>query len=218
MPMVSDLLATELWNLEGPPTDAQGIPLPPSDGIKAYASGFVKMLKAGLVTHLPGTITGSAPPGGPLAGSKAEGGKILALLGLVMAGEASKGNPVVATQIGLEATALATYLMGAALVGLATGGITGNSTEVPPPTPAPGPLVGAAGAPVGKISGLTGAAMAQVVALVTLQTGPKIVEHYSKMAEFVMANAAVEYKVGTVVGGCTGGQLTAGAGTGGIIS
>jgi len=214
--MDSLLLAKQLWDLEGPPVDDKGIPVPPTDGIKAYAKGFVKMIQAGLATHLPGTITGSAPPGGPFAGAKADAGKILAVLGPVMAGEASKGNPTVAPMILLEATALATYIMGAALVSFPAGSITGNSTETT--APSPGPAAGASGAPVGKISGLTGPAMAQAAFAATGATGPNAAAHYGAMAAFVMANASVEYKVGSVVATCTGGQITLGAGTGGVIS
>jgi hypothetical protein len=217
MAMDKDLLAEALWAINGPVIGPDGVPVPATDGVKAYADGFISMLKAGIVAHLPGTVLGSAPPGSALKGGNAQGGKILALAGPVMAAIAAQGNPIVAAAIALEATAIATYFMAAALVSFTPETIEGTSTETT--APSPGPLTGGKGAGTGlQITGVDGGALAPLLTAATAATGPLRKAHADVLCNHVKTFATVEYTAGTVIGTMTGGQLVGGAGAGGKIS
>ena len=189
----------------------------PTPALDAYADGFIKMLKAGKVSHLPGTILGSAPPTSELSGGSAQGGKILGLVPSTMASIAGAGNPLVAAALILEATAVSTYFMSAAFVSFTAGTIEGTSTETT--VPAPGPLVGGRGAGTGlQITAIDGNSLAPLVAAATLATGPTQAAFYSALCDHVKQLAVVAYTAGTVTGTMTGSALVGGLGGGGQIS
>lgn len=217
MPMKKEVLAQTLWNTLGPPVDGNGKPLPPTDEIKAYAEGYIAMLKAGIVSAIPNTVQGTAPPGGPLSAGEANGSKILALSGSVMAAIVTPVNPVAAAGLKLEADAIGLYIQGAAIVSFQTGAITGQSTET---GGGPGPLVNGAGAPVGRVSNMDGASMKELVSTATagVATGPDQEDFYSALVDYTIENATVEFKANTIIGTMSGGQLTLGAGSGGLIT
>jgi hypothetical protein len=211
--MDADLLAEQLWAVNGPVLDDKGLPVPPTDAVKAYAAGFIAMLETAIVAHLPGTAVGSAPPGGDLTSGAAEGGKMTLMASPVMAQKASAGNPVVAAQMVIESAAIASYLIASGLVSFLPGSITGQSTETP--APAPGPLVNGEGM-VGKISGLDGATLANLA--VPPFTGPGKIPHYTALVGHLMTLGEVTYAANTVLGTMTGGALTVGAAAGGLVS
>ena len=208
MAMDETLLAADIWAINGVVLDGEGKPTPPTDPIKAYAKGFIAMLKAGLVM-LP-LAQGGTGPGAPLSNGLGQGGKIINLLGPVMSGIAGV-DPVVAAQVAAEATAIATYMMASAIVSFLPGSVEGQSTET---SDSGGSLVQGKGS-MGKISGLSGPSMAQVAGGAVGQTGPFIVDQYTVMCNHVMGLAEVSFKPNTITGGAYGSFV--GAGVGGTI-
>jgi hypothetical protein len=132
-----------------------------------------------------------------------------------MSAIAAASAPLIAPMILIESTVIAAYILEAAMISVAAGGISGTSSETP--APAPGPLLVGAGAQ-GKIGGLVGSVLAPRVSAMTLASGPLQVPHYTALCDFIMTNAVVSYAAGTVLGVCTGGQLTVGAAAGGTVA
>jgi len=211
MTMDADVLAKDIWDINGEVKDGDGIIIGPPDGLTKYCQGFIAMVSVGIVSHLPGTITGSAAPGAPLLAGAASGGKVVGLLGLTMSAIAA--DPIVAPAMTQEADVIAGYIMASGLVSFQTGSIEGNSTE----TANPGPLAVGRGTQ-GRFTGLTGAALANLVSAATGTTGPKIIDQFDIMMNHLMDNAEVTYLPNTVLGIMTGGSLTVGAGAGGTIT
>jgi len=210
--MDADLLAKDLWELNGEVLDGDGLPKKATSEMKDYAKGLIAMLSVGIVSHLPLTVSGSAAPGAPLLSGAASGGKILGLLGPTMAAIAGKDPVIFATML-LEANAIATYILASGLVNFDTGSIEGTSTE----SASPGPLTLGKGTQ-GKIVGLDGGALAVLVASATGITGPTSKDHYSVVVKHIMDNAEVTYLPNTVLGSMAGGTLVAGLAAGGTIA
>jgi len=219
MTLASAPLAQKLWTVLNPPSAKTGAPDPvPSDKIKNYAAGYVKMLQAGIVINaVPSSVSASAaPPGSSIAGGQSSGGLITALLGPVMAAEAGKGlTPLALPGLLLECTAIAAYIMASAKVSFAAGMITGKSTAT---TSSPGPLAAGTGNN-GKITGLVGSALASKIKSATTFTGPKQIAFYTALCDFTMASGAVKFPAATVQGTCTSaGKMTLGVAAGGTIA
>lgn len=128
---------------------------------KALAKAILDEVKQAKCLFVPGQITGTAvSSGGPLQKGAAKDGAILALLpprlSAAVAGGLGKGPPT--PQVLAEATGICTHLM-TGKVSFSSGSITGTTTNTPSN---PGTVTGVGSK--GKISGLDGAAMAQLIA------------------------------------------------------
>jgi hypothetical protein len=193
---------------------ATGAPAPePTPALTNYAKGYIAMLQGAIVAAPLPTGLGSAPPGGPVAGGALTGGKFLAVVSATMAGIASEGAvPTALPGLLLECSAIAAYLMSAALINFSAGTVVGNSTATPT---SPGPLA-AGGASGGAISGLSGSSLASLVSAATLQSGPLQTGFYSALCDYTMSAGLAAFPTGLVQGVCTpSGQLTAGFSPGG---
>lgn len=222
MALDAGALGKILWNVLSPVNRKTGAPDPKlTDHMVNYATGFVKMMKASVVAHaIPGSVTAkSAPVGSPIKGGAASAGKIVTLLGPIMSAEIAKGgDPIIAAGSLIEANIIAGYIIGAAKVDFPEGTIFGKSTAT---SNSPGPLApdtskpnGGAG---GKISGLSGKALADLV--VVGQEGPQKIAFYTALCKYLMDNGKASYPKGSITGTCSnGGTMSAGAAAGGTIS
>ena len=210
MPLDAEKLAAKMWDALSSKGDK-----PPSDQIKNYSKGIVAALKAGIVSHLPGTVTGITAAGAPLSAGAATGGLAVLTPAPMLALSCVGVPPVAAANIAKENTAVITYMM-TGLINFASGGITGTCTSTPV---APGPLLLGAGAN-GQITMLTGAgAMAAVMAALG-PMGPDAIGLYGAIMDYVMSEAVVTYAAGTVGGTCpaAAGPLALGFAAGGTIA
>lgn len=187
---------------------------PISEKNKDLAKGIVdQVVSSSLVTLPPGTVLGTCPPGGPLAAGSASGGMISALVPDAMAQEIAAGDGGPDKKIIDLAKAICTHIQTAVVV-FAPGTIIGACTNTPT---TPGPFVGTASG--GKITGLSGDALAQLIApdqggTVSPQLkamAGAITDHVQSAGEAVFASGV------TGVAPMGGGPLTAGAGVGGKI-
>jgi len=193
--------------------DGNGLPIPAPTEMQEYCSGIVAALKSAVVSHAPGTITGTTAPGAPLSNGAGSAG-IIVITPAPMIAKTTKAMPD-SPKIITENTALIQYI-GTGLVAFAAGNITGNCTSTPIN---PGPLVNGAGS-AGTIMGLTGVACAGAVAAATGLAGPEMITIYTVIMDYISQNAEVSYAAGTVQGTCPagGGPLAGGFASGGVIS
>jgi hypothetical protein len=215
MALDAQALAEKLHDALAQKTDGNGKPTEISDQTKNYAQGIVDTLKAGIVTNLPGTINGITAPGASLSLGTGVGGTIILQPGTLQAVAAKGVAPAGAINILKENAAIVGYLM-TGLVVFSAGDITGTCTNTPV---SPGALTFGQGSN-GKIIGLTGAGAMGAVISVLGFTGPDMFKHYDALINYIVSEASVTYKLGSVVGVCPagGGPLTLGAGIGGTIS
>lgn len=210
-----DALADEINNAIGA-TDKDGNPIATTQVMKKYAEAVITTLSAGIVSHLPGTVTGVTAPGSPLSNGAALGGLIAALIPATWQGIMSAAIPAAdPSQLANDANQSTTYLMASSLVNFDPGEITGTCTSTPT---TPGPLAAGAGTG-GEIAGLSGAPWS---ILVMPPAGNPVLSQaiYDAIANYIMSNAEVEYLTGSVTGVCPagGGPLAGGAAAGGVIS
>lgn len=195
-------------------TDGNGLPLPPSSQLQEYCAGLINALKAATVTFAPGTINGSAPPGGPLQAGTGTGGIFTGLTPAPFLAKTQVGAP--GPFSAAENTAVITYLQTSGIFVIPTGGVTGICTAT---ALSPGTLVNGE-ASGGKITAINGAACAAVVSASSGLVGPDMIKHYDIIMNYLIANLEVEFPTGSVTGSFSagGGPLVAGAATGGKIS
>jgi hypothetical protein len=210
--MVVADLATVINNALGPPLDKNGAPISVTPQMTAYATAVINTLKAGVVAHAAGTVTGSGAPGAALSGGAAAGGTVSGLSSatwLAAIGTAFGSAPGIAA----DASSSVAYLMGAAKVAFAAGTVTGTCTATPS---SPGPLSGGA-ASGGTISGLSGSAWAAAAGEGSQPFGATV---YGAIAGYIMGHAVAAYASGKVTGAFAagGGAMTAGTGAGGSIT
>jgi len=207
--MDEDQLAQEIW--DSLDTHEEGV----SDQTKSYARGIVKMMQAGIAVFPPGSVTSDPSLNGPVLGGKGKGGKITGLNPLMISAEVVPNwDPVASTNALPEHTAVATYIMGAALLEYARGAVTGESTA----TASSAGILTLGAAKDGRIKKLDGEAMANAVKLATGLTGPTQKATYTVICDYIMRDARVEFKTNTVTGVySTAGTLEGGTAAGGVI-
>ena len=211
-----DELADEIKAALGSPVDKDGNVVATTNEMKAFARAVINTLKAGLVANAPGTINGSAAPGGPLLAGVGVGGLVSGLAVPTWLAELTSAFPSAdAGQLSAEAAASTGYLMASSLVTFAAGKITGQCTASPV---SPGPLVNGAGMD-GTIGGLVGVAWAAAVTAAIGGGGPLAGDVYSAAADHIMNKAICAYTANTVVGSFAagGGPLIGGTGLNGTI-
>lgn len=212
--MSVDDAAKVILNALGPPLDKDKNPIAVTAQMKAYADAVISTYKAAMFANAPGTITGTAAPGGPLMVGTGAGGIVTGMSPSTWLG---KTQPAFggATTLSQEAAASTTYLMSSSIIVFAPGDITGTCTAT---ATSPGILLNGAGSG-GKITGLVGTAWAAAVLGAIGIPGPLGAAVYTALAGYIMANADCSYSSGSVVGtfSAGAGPLVAGAGTGGMI-
>ncbi len=182
---------------------------------KLFAAAIVAHLKTGIVSFIPGTITGSAPSsGGPVKDAAGKDGKILLVpstLEVALAAAIGASTP----EISKMAQGISGYLMSKGSVEFAAGTLTlvaGNSPS------SPGPVVG--GGKGGKITKLKGPDMARIVATAIGQ--PTVSKTLKEMCQAICDHIAknAEVILPSVVGSATngGGPIKAAGASGGIIT
>lgn len=200
---------------------SMGFPTPVSDQLTGWGTGVVTHIQtAGLVNNAPGTIVGITAPGAPLSAGAGIGGLITGLVGPALATSICSNSggtyPSPTSQLSAFCAQITLHIMAFGIVSFAPGDITGTCTNTPL---TPGPLAGGAGAN-GKISGLSGSALAALVAPAIGQASAssELTAFCTAICDYIMNNAVVSYS--TVVGVCPpgGGPLAAGAGIGGTIA
>lgn len=209
MPLNPDKLTKETQaalGASGFPTSAKNI---------LFATAIVTHLKTGVVSFLPGTITGVAPPaGGPISNGAGSGGKILlvpsALEGLLIA-----AFGVATPEISKFAKALSGYVMSAGLVVFDVGTINGAATNTPV---SPGSFTGTGAG--GKITALQGPALAILLAAAIGKppTSKPLLDLSTAICDHIKTNGVVALPTATGSVSAGGGPIIAGAGAGGIIS
>lgn len=215
MALVVADLASAINTALGPPTDKDGNPIAVTSEMMGYANAVVTTLKAGTFTHAVGTVLGVGAPGAPITGGTA-------LLGIIAGVSAGTWSGILAsafpgaTTTATEAGASTGYIMASGKVNFASGDITGTCTATPL---SPGILAAGAGSG-GLVAALVGSAWASAVLAAIGSPGPLAAPVYTAVANYIIANAACSYATGTVVGvfAATGGPMTAGAGTAGLIA
>jgi len=186
-----------------------------SEETEKMAEAVVEHIKTGIVSNVPTTVTGEAPPsGGPLLNGAATGGIILLTDADLVARFTIAFGLSTAEIIGMAKAISQHVALG--LVEFATGSITGTCGNT---ATSGGPLVGEGTG--GAITGLDGDALATLMATLMLKPGAS--EELKKMAkaivDHVQDNAEVSYTTPSVTGTCSagGGPIVAGAGAGGTI-
>jgi hypothetical protein len=178
-----------------------------------FATAIVSFLQTGVVSFLPGTITGTAPPsGGPLIAGEGSGGMIVLVPAAFMPFLALAFGPPTPQVLGMANGMAAHFLTGT--VSFTAGQITGACANTPT---TPGPLVGVGAG--GKIGGLSGSGMAKLWAAGIGQTSasPELQKMSDAIVKHVMDNATVSLAVVSGLCSAGGGPITLGAGTGGTI-
>lgn len=209
MPMNPTQLAEDIRDALG----FASLAVPPQTA--AMAAAIVAHVQTGVVTFLPGTVTGVAPPsGGPLTLGAAMGGTVLLVpSALEAAFIAAFGTST--PEISGMAIAMSTHFA-TVLAAFATGTITGACSNTPV---SPGVLVGAGAN--GTLSGLIGATLASTVAsgIGQAATSPQLSAMCDVIVNHIMDNGVVTLPPASVVGVCSagGGPIVAGAATGGFI-
>lgn len=187
--------------------------------LSGLAQDIVDHIGTAVFSNLLGTVTGEAPPtGGPLANGAASNGVIV----LVPSDLETRFNATFGTstsEISGFATAFSTHIA-SALVTFVAGNITGTCTNVGPPTPAPGVLLGEGAN--GILEGLDAPTLAALISSSIGQSGTtgRLDGFSESLVTEVSDNAEATYLVGSVTGVAPsgGGPITLGAGTGGTIS
>lgn len=190
-----------------------------SSELTGFATALIDhMSVSGLVAHLPGTVVGVCPAGGPLSNGAATGGVVSGLVGATLAGlmQVQMGKPFISSQLLGMADAITQHLL-AGLITFDVGTITGVCGNSPV---SPGPLVGEGTG--GFFVGLSGPALAALAATGISQpyVSPEMLSFCNVLTAYITANAEITYATGTVTGTCPagGGPLALGAGVGGTIT
>lgn len=200
---------------------AMGFPVPNSTQLVGWANGVISHLEtSGIVNFLPGTITGSTSPGSSLSNGAGSGGIVSGLSGSVMAPlvAADAGYPGVSSILQIYCNQIALHVM-TGLVTFDPGNVTGTCTNTPL---SPGPLAAGA-ASNGKLNGLSGPTLANLIHAAVGYPGSvsaKLTQFCTALCNYLMANASITFQTGTVNGLCPpgGGPLSAGTASGGMFS
>jgi hypothetical protein len=178
------------------------------------ASAIVAHLMTGVVTFLPGTVTGvAAPSPGPLSNGAASGGTILLVPSALEAALVAVFGTSTPQILGM-ADAISIHFM-TGMVSFATGNITGVCTNTPL---SPGTFTGVGAN--GTISGLSGSTLATQMATGISQAAPtpQLTAMCNAIVSHVQGNAVVTLPLVVGVTSAGGGPLAAGAATGGLIT
>lgn len=179
-----------------------------------------ELMSNGLVSNLPGTVMGVAPPsGGPLSAGTATSGKILGISGptLASAFQSAMGYPSITPQLLSLANGITGHILAAGMVSFTTGMILGACSNT---ATSPGALTGLPSTG-GKIAGLDGSAMAVMIS--PPFGGPpsdQLTNMCKAICTHIMSQAVVTYSAGAIVGvvSAGGGPVAMGAGVGGKIT
>jgi hypothetical protein len=187
-----------------------------SDINKNMAKDIVDHIMTGIVSHSPGTVTGTAPSsGGPLTDGAATAGAIVLVAADLTARFVATFGVSTPEIIGM-ATAISTHVM-TGLVEFSSGTITGTCGNT---VTSPGPLVGEGSG--GEVKGLDGSALAILMAssMGKSETTLELEAMCKAIVDHIMDNAEVSYLTGAITGTCSagGGPIAAGAGVGGSIT
>jgi len=191
---------------------------PTSSETIGMATAIINELGVGIVAHLIGEITGTAPsPSGPtLSDGAATGGLITGMTGASLADKmkTEMGKSSVSSELLDMATEIADHLS-TATIEFAAGDITGICAHTPT---VPGPLVGEGTG--GTLQGLSGPTLASALAGVFGSLSPELSDLCNALIDYISNNAEVTYSTGSVTGTCPagGGSILLGAGVGGSIS
>ena len=199
-------------------TDVNGDPIATTPEMTAYATAVVNTLMAGIVAHLPGSVSATAlPVPGPIINGSASDGSIT-LVDAVWTAALMSGFPTaMPAKLSSEAAASTGYIMSSGKVNFASGNINGASTATPI---TPGILVAGLGTG-GTVDSLEGDPWAADVTgsqgIASTDIAKAI---YGAVADYIGANAEAIYAPGTINGtfAPAGGPLIAGFGAGGMIS
>lgn len=217
MPLIESELANFLYQSLRYTTDRGNKETPTTAYMQTYARGYCTMLRAGLFSHAPGTVTGVGIPGGPLSQGAATQGLLVLDYNMMLNITAAGFPPQSRVLLGLEHTAVANYVMLAGRVNFDPGNIHGTCTAT---SVSPGVLGGGFGAN-GKIISLDGDACAQMVQSVSTLSGPDRPKFYKTLMDYTMQNASASYLPGSVTGTFSKGSgslpLSSGAGVGGVV-
>jgi hypothetical protein len=215
MLVVSDL-ASAINNALGPPLDAHGMPISVTSQMTAYAQAIIDTLHAGIVSNIPGTITGTAPPASPLVDGEGMDGLMVLEPSIWLADMESGFPSAPPSNLSSESTASTGYLMTNGQISFASGDINGECTA----TPINAGILAAGSGTDGEIDGLSGSAWATIVLnALGIPSGPKALPIYTAISNYLQTNASAMYAIGTVNGTFApgGGPLVAGTGAGGTI-
>jgi len=189
---------------------------PTSKETKAMAKAFIKQLtNYAKVSFSTGQITGTCPPGGPLANGAGAGGKLSGLSASGLADDlaSSKGGKATA-EIKDLASAFCDHIQTAIVKfdSEKVAGVCSNSAT------SPGPFVGQATG--GKLTGLSGDTLASMIA--AKSHGGKVSDPLKKKAKaivsHIMTNGEAFFASGiTGVAPTGGGNLEQGMGVGGKV-
>lgn len=199
-----------------------GFPLPVSSQLLGWGDALVSYLQTGIVTHVAGSVMGTAPSGGgALINGTATNGIISGLTGAAFASavSGSAGYPGISGELQSYCNEIVDHIQTFGLVEFAPGTITGTCTNS---SSSAGGLANGAGSG-GLITNLDGTALASAihssVGYPGGVSGP-LTLFCNALMNYIMANAEVSYASGTVTAICPsgGGSITNGAGANGIIS
>ena len=200
--------------------DKDGIPVITTSETHAYARGYITALHATTCVYDVGTVTGTGVVnGGPFTGS-GSGGRIASIdssimTNIIIAEPTYAPFSIAINLITQENAAVLNYVLANCLISHSS--ITGVDTATPT---SPGILdLGAAAASVSQASGLLGSACRDAVVSALSYTGPDMLNFYTALMDYTMANLKVEFAISTIEGGFAagGGPLLGGYGTGGLI-
>ena len=218
-------------------TDKDGNPVNPEKMAKAISVGLVTALKS--CTTMNPTVLGTgiatnapAPNAGQFVAGKAINGKFVGLtpapiisegMAILTEGVDPKYHALMKSRFTAQATAIVGYFTASGMIQFdKVEGICPALLPIPPPFPgAPGALIGGR-AKNGKVIGLNGPALTNMVAsaMGLVPIPPKMIDFYTAITDYVTENIEVEYLANSVNGGfgVGGGALSGGIAVGGIVN
>jgi len=200
---------------------AMAFPSPVSAQLVAWATGIILEIQTKCtVSNLPGTVFGVVPPsGGPLIAGGASAGLMSGMTGSSASSFIVASDPIdypfATPQLMNFCEGIVQHIQTVGQVTFSVGTINGACTNT---LITPGVFTGVG--TNGQIINLNGPAMATLVASLVPFPGPtpQLIAKCTAIANYIMANAQVNYS--TVTGACSagGGALIAGTASGGLIS
>lgn len=199
---------------------SMGFPLPLSTQLNGWGTAVVTHIQtSAIVTHAPGTVTGTAPAaGGALINGAADNGTISGLSGAVLASlvATDAGYGYITGRLQTFCNDIVSHIQTFGRVQFATGNIVGNCSNT---VTTPGTLTGTGHN--GFIKSLNGPTLANTIHIDVGYPGTtsvRLTEFCTAFTAYIMANAVVTHTNVTAICPAGGGAIVNGQATGGTVS
>jgi hypothetical protein len=199
---------------------SMGFPLPLSTQLNGWGTAVVTHIQtSAIVTHAPGTVTGTAPPnGGALSNGAADNGTISGLSGSVLASlvASDAGYGYVTGRLQTFCDDIVAHIQTYGRVQFATGNIVGSCSNT---TGTDGTLTGTGHD--GFVKNLNGSILASTIHADVGYPGSvsgRLNEFCTAFVTYIMANAVVTHTNVTAICPAGGGDIIDGQATNGTVA